>query len=102
MQQPDVEKREVEELLGAEISEDLFRKALEYAKRKQAYIFSREKRSVVMEHWYLVKLTEECARSHLLFMVHHGAVRGTEQYEKRTGHMPQFSCTQPYCTSPMI
>lgn len=55
MQQSDVEKREVEELLGAEISEDLFQKALEYAKRKQAYIFLRENRSVVMEHWYLVK-----------------------------------------------
>ena len=54
MQQSDVEKREVEELLGTEISEDLFQKA---------YIFSQEKRSVVMEHWYLVKLTEECARS---------------------------------------
>ena len=63
MQQSDVEKREVEELLGTEISEDLFQKALDYAKRKQAYIFSQEKRSVVMEHWYLVKLTEECARS---------------------------------------
>lgn len=63
MQQSDVEKKKVEELLGTEISEDLFHKALEYAKRKQAYIFSRENRSVVMEHWYLVKLTEECARS---------------------------------------
>lgn len=63
MQKLDVEKREVEELLGAEISEELFHEALEYAKRKQAYIFSRDNRPVVMRHWYLVKLTEECVRS---------------------------------------
>lgn len=61
-----IEKREVEELIGTEISNDLFHKALEYAKRKQAYIYSREKRLVVMQHWYLVKLAEEYARSLVL------------------------------------
>ena len=43
-----VEKREVEELLGCEITDEQFEEALKYARHK---------------HWYLVKLTEEYVRS---------------------------------------
>lgn len=58
-----VNKREVEELLGCAITDEQFNEALEYAKRKQEYIYNREQRAVVLQHWYLVKLTEEYVRS---------------------------------------
>lgn len=58
-----MEKKEVEELLGYSISDRQFEEALRCAERKQKYIYEREKRSVVLQHWYLVKLTEECVRS---------------------------------------
>lgn len=58
-----VEKKEVEELLGCEITDEQFEEALKYARHKQEYIYQRERRQVVLQHWYLVKLTEEYARS---------------------------------------
>lgn len=58
-----VKKSEVEELLGCEITDEQFEEALGYARRKQEYIYQREQRAVVMQHWYLVKLTEEYVRS---------------------------------------
>lgn len=57
-----VEKREVEELLGCEITDEQFEEALKYARHKQEYIYQREHRQVVLQHWYLVKLTEEYVR----------------------------------------
>lgn len=59
----EVTKKEVEELLGCEVDESLFQEALAYAKKKQKYAYEREKREVIMQHWYLVKLTEECVRA---------------------------------------
>lgn len=58
-----VRKEEVEELLGSEITKDQFDEALQCAERKQAYIYNREKRPVILQHWYLAKLTEEYVRS---------------------------------------
>ncbi len=58
-----MDKREVEELLGYSITDSQFEEALRYAERKQKHIYEREKRSVVLQHWYLVKLTEEYVRS---------------------------------------
>lgn len=58
-----VKKEEVEELLGCVITDEQFNEALEYARRKQEYIYNREHRAVVLQHWYLVKLTEEYVRS---------------------------------------
>ena len=58
-----VEKKEVEELLGCEITDEQFEEALKYARHKQEYIYQRERRQVVLQHWYLVKLTEEYVRS---------------------------------------
>ncbi len=58
-----VNKEEVEELLGCVITDEQFNEALEYAKRKQEYIYERECRAIVMQHWYLIKLTEEFVRS---------------------------------------
>lgn len=54
-----VEKEEVEQLLGCKITDEQFEEALEYARRKQEYIYKREQRQIVLQHWYLVKLTEE-------------------------------------------
>ncbi len=58
----EVRKEEVQELLGLGISDEQFEDALGCAKRKQRYIYSREERSVVLQNWYLVKLTEEYVR----------------------------------------
>lgn len=58
----DVRKEEVEELLGHGLADAQFQKALGLARRKQGYIYGQEGRAVVLQHWYLVKLTEEYAR----------------------------------------
>lgn len=58
-----VNKREVEELLGCVITDEQFNEALEYARRKQEYIYNREQQAVVLQHWYLVELTEEYVRN---------------------------------------
>ncbi len=63
MQKQEVKRQEVEELLGFEITDEQLREALECVWRKQEYIYQRERRSVVLQHWYLVKLTEEYVRS---------------------------------------
>ena len=63
MQKQDVKKQEVEELLGFAITDEQLREALECARRKQEYIYQLEKRPVVLQQWYLVKLTEEYVRS---------------------------------------
>ncbi len=58
-----MEKKEVEELLKMEIPNSLFQLALRYAERKQRYIYAQTREQTVMQHWYLVKLTEEYVRS---------------------------------------
>ncbi len=58
-----VKKGEVEKLLGCMITDEQFNKALGYARKKQEYIYNRDHRSVVLQRWYLVKLTEEYVRS---------------------------------------
>lgn len=58
-----VKKREVEELLGCMITDGQFNEALGYARKKQEYIYNRDHQAVVLQHWYLVKLTEEYVRS---------------------------------------
>ena len=63
MQKQEVKRQEVEELLGFGITDEQLREALECARRKQEYIYQLEQRPVVLQHWYLVKLTEEYVRS---------------------------------------
>lgn len=58
-----VQKEDVERLLGCTITDGLFQEALKFASRKQAYIFERDGSPVALQDWYLVKLTEEYARS---------------------------------------
>lgn len=52
-------KRAVMELLKCEITDEQFEEALEYAKKKQNYIFLEEGRMAILEDWYLLKLTKE-------------------------------------------
>lgn len=59
----EVRKQEVEEMLGYEIADVDFADALKCAKRKQDFIYQREHRAVVLEHWYLVTLTKEYVQS---------------------------------------
>ncbi len=58
-----VKKEDVEALLGCRISDMVFKEALQYAKHMQLYIYEQERRSVVLQEWYLAKLTEEYVRS---------------------------------------
>ena len=44
-----VEKREVEELLGCTITDEQFEEALKYARHKQAYIYQREPRKGISQ-----------------------------------------------------
>ncbi len=55
-------KEEVEALLRYEITDKEFQEALQYAKHMQEYIYEQEHRPVVLQNWYLVKLTEEYVR----------------------------------------
>ncbi len=57
-----IRKSEVEDLLGCSIADGQFERALMYATRKQDFIYKREENPAVLQHWYLVKLTEEYVR----------------------------------------
>lgn len=85
-------KKEVEELLGFEITDSQFNEALEYAKKKQAYIYEQEPREVVMQHWYLVRLTEEYVRSLALSKFTMDLCRKLSNMEKE--HLEQHGGTQ--------
>lgn len=56
-------KIDVENILQANISDESYEQALEYAKRKQNYIYKMEKRPEVMQPWYLAQLTAEYVHS---------------------------------------
>lgn len=87
-----VSKKEVEELLKYKITDKQFHEALEYAKKKQAYIYEQEPREVVMQHWYLVKLTEEYVRSLVLSKFTMDLCRKLSNMEKE--HLAQHGGTQ--------
>lgn len=63
MEKTEIRKEEVERLLGCGITDGQFDEALKCAKRKQEYIYGQERRPVVLQRWYLAKLTEEYVRS---------------------------------------
>ena len=63
MQKQEVKRQEVEELLGFAITDEQLQEALECARRKQEYIYQRERRPVVLQHWYLVKLPCKYAKA---------------------------------------
>ena len=56
-------KIDVENILQANISDENYEQALEYAKRKQNHIYKMEKRPEVMQPWYLAQLTAEYVHS---------------------------------------
>ena len=58
-----VKKEEVENLLGCHITESQFLEALEYAEKKQKYIYKTTQRKVVLKQWYLIRLTMEYVRN---------------------------------------
>ncbi len=59
----DINRKEAEVLFGSSITDSMFEEALSYAKRKQAYIYQREGRKVVMQRWYLLELVKEYVRN---------------------------------------
>lgn len=56
-------KMQVEELLEYRITDVQFTEAMKLAEQKQKCIYQQENRESVLQHWYLVKLTEEYVRS---------------------------------------
>lgn len=58
-----IKKEEIEAILICNLTQEQFNEALQYAKRKQEYIYNQEHRPVALQRWYLVKLTEEYVRS---------------------------------------
>ncbi len=54
-----VSKAEVENCLGYSMTTEQFIEALEYAKRKQAYILEYEKNLSVLQRWYLIEMVGE-------------------------------------------
>ena len=63
MQQEEVSKQEVEELLRHKITDGQFRQAYEYARHKQHYQYQQEHRKELLHHQYLVTLTAEYVRN---------------------------------------
>lgn len=55
-----VTKSDEEGILRCKIDDGLFQRALNEARQKQKYIL--EHKAVVLQYWYLVKLTEEYVR----------------------------------------
>lgn len=58
-----VTREEVESWCGCAVDERLFKTALEHARHKQTYLYEQTGRQVIMQHWYLIQLTAECACS---------------------------------------
>lgn len=94
-----VGKEEVEELLGFTITDEAFEKALGYARKKQAYIYSREQRTVVLQNWYLTKLTEEYVRNLALQEFTMGLCRNLADMEKEHSIKDQSAHTNNHILS---
>ena len=77
-----MEKREVEERLKSCVSDEQFNEALEYAGRKQRYIYESTNNPVVMQHWYLVELTVEYIRSMIFSQLTMDLCRTLQNMEK--------------------
>lgn len=58
-----ISKVKLETLLGSSITDNMFKEALNCARKKQAYIYQREKREEVLQEWYLLELTKEYIKS---------------------------------------
>ena len=58
-----MEKEEVEESLRMDISDETFKEALAYAKRKQKHIYQQKRSKEVLQHWYLVELITEYVKN---------------------------------------
>ncbi len=66
---------------------------MKYARHKQEYIYQREHRQVVLQHWYLVKLTEEYVRSLAFSKFTMDLCRTLQDMEKRA---PDHKSECPY------
>lgn len=52
-------KKNVEELLHEEITDEMYERALESAKRKQERLYQRYQTAYTLEEWYLLQLIKE-------------------------------------------
>ena len=94
-----VRKEEVEAWLGYRITDSHFENALECAERKQVYIYEHEKREAVMQRWYLIKLTEEYARSLAFSKFTMDLCSMRHNKEKEHPFKEQGAQHYPYCNS---
>lgn len=96
----EIKKSEVEVLLGFEVTEKQYIEALELAKIKQQYIYKNSKRKVVLQSWYLAKLTEEYVRTlslskstmDLCELINY-------DIEKEHPANTEYSTNKPYCNT---
>ncbi len=58
-----ISKAKLEVVFGSSITDSMFEEALNCARKKQAYIYQREKREEVLQEWYLLELTKEYIKS---------------------------------------
>ena len=89
-----VTREEVESWCGCAVDERLFKTALEHAAHKQRYLFKQTGRPVIMQHWYLVQLTAECASSLALTEYTKALVRNRAVKAEREEKNGQFSSSR--------
>lgn len=94
-----MEKKDVEELLKCSISDEMYREALESARRKQRYIFSQEHRAVVLQDWYLLQLTMEAVISLTFQKFTLDYAKRFAIWKKSARPMIRHPYTQPYCST---
>lgn len=58
-----IKKKEVERLLGCNITDGQFEEALGFATRKQEQLYKHGHKPAVLQPWYLARLTEEYVRA---------------------------------------
>lgn len=58
-----ISKTRLETMLGGNVTDSMFKEALNCARQKQAYIYQREKREEVLKSWYLLELIKEYIKS---------------------------------------
>lgn len=87
-----VTRRMLEREMGREVPDDIFRKALSRAERKQLYIFQQERKPYVLADWYLLTLTAEKVQE-IEFENY-----TLEQCEKKSPLVNQGTPGQSHCT----
>lgn len=94
-----VKKKEVEYLLGCRITDEQFEEALMHARRKQRYIFQRDRHPGVLQKRYLAMLVSECIKSCVLSRFTMEVCRESRNMEKEHSTKSQSAQTVNHIVS---